>query len=88
MGLVNTVILIGSLVTSLILIGTTIGKIHTWFLKQEEQDTQIANIKKEQRILCKGISACLDGLEQLGCNHSVSVAKQELEEHLNDVAHE
>lgn len=88
MDLVNTVILVASLITSLILIGTTIGKIHTWFLKQEEQDTQIANIKKEQRILCKGISACLDGLEQLGCNHSVPVAKQELEEHLNDVAHE
>ena len=47
MDLVNTVILIGSLTTSLILIGTTIGKIHKWFLKQEEQDTQIANIKKE-----------------------------------------
>ena len=88
MDLVNTIILVASLITSLILIGTTIGKIHTWFLKQEEQDTQIANIKKEQRILCKGISAWLDGLEQVGCNHSVPVAKQELEEHLNDVAHE
>ena len=87
MNLVNTVILIGSLATSLILIGTTFSKIHTWFLKQEQQDVQIANLKEEQRVLCKGISACLDGLEQLGCNHSVPVAKKELEEHLNSAAH-
>ena len=83
----NTIILIGSLLTALILIGTTVGKIHTWFLKQEQQDVQIANLKEEQRVLCKGISACLDGLEQLGCNHSVPIAKQELEEHLNSAAH-
>lgn len=87
MDLVNTIILVASLITSLILIGTTIGKIHKWFLKQEEQDVQIVNIKEEQRILCKGISACLDGLEQLGCNHSVPIAKQELETHLNAAAH-
>lgn len=87
MSMANTVILAGSLLTALILIGTTVGKIHTWFLKQENQDVQIANIKEEQRVLCKGISACLDGLEQLGCNHSVPVAKQELEEHLNSAAH-
>ena len=84
---VNAIILTGSLLTALILIGTTYNKIHTWFLKQEQQDVQIANLKEEQRILCKGISACLDGLEQLGCNHSVPIAKQELEEHLNSAAH-
>ena len=54
---VNAIILTGSLLTALILIGTTFGKIHTWFLKQEQQDVQIANLKEEQRILCKGISA-------------------------------
>ena len=84
---VNAIILTGSLLTALILIGTTYNKIHTWFLKQEQQDVQIANLKEEQRVLCKGISACLDGLEQLGCNHSVPIAKQELEEHLNSAAH-
>ena len=78
---VNAIILTGSLLTALILIGTTFGKIHTWFLKQEQQDVQIANLKEEQRV------ACLDGLEQLGCNHSVPVAKKELEEHLNSAAH-
>ena len=84
---VNAIILTGSLLTALILIGTTYNKIHTWFLKQEQQDVQIANLKEEQRVLCKGISACLDGLEQLGCNHSVPIAKKELEEHLNSAAH-
>ena len=66
---------------------TTFGKIHKWFLKQEHQDEEIAQMKAEQRVLTTGVLACLDGLEQLGCNHSVPKAKNLLEEHLNEVAH-
>jgi citrate synthase len=34
------------------------------------------------------LCACLDGLQQLGANHSVPVAKAKLEEWLNDKAHD
>ncbi len=58
------------------------------YLKQEKQDAEIKAIKEEQRVMCKGVLACLDGLEQLGCNHSVPKAKEALENHINEVAHQ
>lgn len=66
---------------------------------QEQQDKKIEHlkdahnedvyeIKAEQRIICEGLLACLDGLQQLGCNHSVPEAKKTLEKHLNKIAHD
>lgn len=63
-------------------------KVHKWYLRQEEQDKDIKKNKDELRIVCKGVMACLDGLEQLGCNHSVPKAKEELHEHINKQAHD
>ena len=83
----STIITIASLITALTAIFTVIFKVHKWFLKQEKQDVEIRNIKNEQRLICTGVLACLDGLEQLGCNHSVPAAKSKLEEYINDAAH-
>ena len=72
-------------------VGTIIGlilKVHKWYLKQEEQDEEIARIKAEDRILCEGLAAALDGLEQLGANSVVTKTKKKLNEHLNTQAHE
>ena len=92
----STIIAIASLITAVTVIITAFTKIHKWFLKQEKQDVEIKKIKaediphlkEEQRIICTGVLACLDGLEQLGCNHSVPLAKAQLEEHINKVAHQ
>lgn len=48
---------------------------------------KVRSLEEEDCLLCYGISACLDGLEQLGANHSVPKAKAELEKHLNKKAH-
>ena len=53
--------------------------------EQHEQD--IKQIKYENTLICYGLSACLDGLQQLGCNHTVPDAKEKLEKHLNQQAH-
>ena len=76
-----------SVVTASLVILGLMARIHKWFLKQEHQDEEIAQIKAEQRVLVTGVLATLDGLEQLGCNHSVPKAKSLLENHLNDLAH-
>ena len=39
------------------------------------QDKDIARLKEENQLICYGLSAALDGLEQLGANHSVPIAK-------------
>lgn len=53
----------------------------------EKLKMKVADIEEENCLLCYGISACLDGLEQLGANHTVPIAKDKLDKHLNKKAH-
>lgn len=95
----ETLILIASGVSALGLLLGIILKIHKWYLKKEEQSRQIAELKKlhesdvhklkeENCLVCYALSACLDGLQQLGANHSVPLAKEKLDKYLNQQAHE
>jgi len=59
-----------------------------WIFRQNRQDEDIRAIKEEQTLLCYALKACLDGLEQLGANHTVPVAKDKLEKYLNQKAHD
>lgn len=56
--------------------------------QNEAQNKKIKRIQQEQTLICFALSACLDGLEQLGANHSVPEARSKLEKHLNKAAHE
>lgn len=64
---------------------------HKWVLMQdrlrEEVKEQLAVQNVENQVLCYGLLACLDGLEQLGCNHNVTKAHEALEKHINRRAH-
>lgn len=95
----NTIITAGGVITA---IGVMLGcvlKVHKWYLKQEEQaqqheelrqhhDEDVRRIKEENCLICFALSACLDGLQQLGANHTVPVAKEKLDRYLNQQAHE
>lgn len=84
----QAVITAGSVLTALGVIITLILKVHKWYLRQEKQDTEIKRIKKENTLICYALSACLDGLLQLGCNHTVPQAKEKLDKFLNQEAHD
>lgn len=60
---------------------------YRWYLKQNKQNDDIKSIKEENTLICYALQACLDGLEQLGANHTVPKAKEKLEKHLNISAH-
>lgn len=64
------------------------NKTYDWVKKQNSQDNEISHIKQEQTLLCYCMSATLDGLIQLGCNHSVPDAKDKLDKYLNQKAHD
>lgn len=64
-----------------------IRKIFGWFDRQEKQDKEIQVIKEEQKIMTKGILACLKGLYEQGANGPVTEAINEIESHLNQKAH-
>jgi hypothetical protein len=95
----QTLITIGGGVSALGLLLGIILKIHKWYLKQDEQTAQIEALKKhheedvhrlkeENCLICFALSACLDGLQQLGANHTVPIAKDKLDKYLNQQAHE
>ena len=81
------IITIASVITALGVIFGALFNAYRWYLKNEEQDKAIKEIKKEQSILTKGILACLKGLHEQGCNGPVTHAIEELEEHINEEAH-
>ena len=95
----NTIITAASVLGA---IGAIIGiflKVHKWYLKQEEQTKEIealkkqheedvSHMKKENTLVCYALSAALDGLMQLGANHTVPTAKDKLDKYLNEAAHE
>lgn len=83
-----TIINVAALVTALITIGGILFSIFKWFQKQKQQDIDIKSMKEENTLLCYGLMACLDGLQQLGANHTVPVAKDKLEKYLNQKAHD
>lgn len=58
-----------------------------WFDRQSKQDSDIQNIKKENMMIVSALSACLDGLTQLGANHSVTAEKEKLDRYILEQAH-
>lgn len=87
---IETIIKIAALIGALATIGgvfALIFKIRDWVKKQNKQDAEIQKIKDEDCLLCYGLSACLDGLMQLGANHTVPIAKQKLDKYINQQAH-
>ena len=81
------IVLTASVVSSIGLLVGIILKVHKWYLVQEKQNKEIKCMKEENALICFALSACLDGLSQLGANHTVPVAKEKLDKYLNEQAH-
>ena len=85
------IIKIGAVVGAIVAIVTIISKIFKFIERQKQQDAEIDRLKKrvekENTLICYGLSACLDGLQQLGANHTVPKAKDKLDKYLNQQAH-
>ena len=94
----SKIILFGGVLSALGLMLGLILKVHKWYLQQGElkaeleelkkkHDSDTTDILKENRLVCEALSACLDGLQQLGANHTVPIVKTKLQTYLNDQAH-
>ena len=83
----ETIIFVASFVSAVSVIMGVVFSIYRWYLKQNSQDADILRIKEENTLICFALSACLDGLEQLGANHTVTKAKDKLDKYLNQQAH-
>ena len=63
------------------------NKLYDFVKHQKDQDKDIKEIKRENSLIVESIRACLDGLEQLGANHTVPAAKSKIDQYLIDKAH-
>ena len=83
----DTLITIAAVIGALSVISGVVFAVYRWYLKQEKQDKDIAHIKEEDTLIVCALSACLDGLQQLGANHTVPIAKDKLDKYINQRAH-
>lgn len=85
---INTIIIAASLLSAMVFIFTAIFSVYRWYLRQNQQDKEIENVKAEQCLLTYGILACLKGLQEQGCNGPVTEAISKIEKHINKQAHD
>lgn len=83
----QTVISLSAVLTAIIAIARTYNKGYDWVKQQEAQEKEIKGIKEEQQLLTYGVLACLKGLQEQGCDGSVTDAIDKIEKHLNEKAH-
>lgn len=84
---IDMVITAGKVITALGAIFGLIFGAYKWYLKQNTLKGDIAQLKEENTLLVFALSACLDGLLQLGANHTVPIAKDKLDKYINQRAH-
>lgn len=84
----NTIITLAALLAAIIAIFKYYNKVYDLVKHQKSQDTDIALIKKEQTLVVYAMQACLDGLQQLGANHTIPEAKAKLDKYINQQAHD
>ncbi|MBO7254399.1 MAG: branched-chain amino acid ABC transporter permease [Clostridia bacterium] len=83
----ENIITFGAVLGSLSAIFTLLFALYRRYLKQNKQADEIKCIKEEQTLIFFALLACLDGLCQLGANHTVPEMKSKLEKYLNENAH-
>lgn len=83
----EVIIKLAALLTALGALGGGIYALCKFVDRQKQQDKELQAIRTENCLLSFGLSACLDGLMQLGANHAVPIAKEKLDKHLNKMAH-
>ncbi len=84
----DIIITVAAVMGAVVTILGVIFAAYRWYMKMEHIGSEISHIKDENAVLCFALSACLDGLVQLGANHNVPVARDKLDKHLNKQAHE
>ena len=91
----QTIITTAAVIAAIIAIVGYYNKVYSWVKHQEEQDERMDRIeksdateRKELTLIVYALSACLDGLGQLGANHTVPIAKDKLDKYINKQAHQ
>ena len=83
----NDIISLAAVVGAAVALINYTNRVFLWLHRMTKQGEAIKEVKEEQRVICIAVSACLDGLVQLGANHEVPKAKQTLDDYIRSQAH-
>lgn len=83
----QTVVTVSAVLAAIFSILRYYNRGYDWVKKQDQQEKEIKSIKEEQQLLTFGVLACLKGLQEQGCDGSVTDAIDKIEKHLNEKAH-
>lgn len=92
------IITAAAVMTAILTVYTFLTKVVHWIDRQNQQDEEIRKLKKhhdedisalkeEQTLLVEGVLACLQGLQERGCNGPVTEAIEKYKKYLNQKAH-
>ena len=93
------IITTAAVISAMVAIYAFFSKVVLWIDKQNQQDEEIERLKKhhdkdikelkdEQTLLVEGVLACLQGLQERGCNGPVTAAIDKYTAYLNAKAHQ
>lgn len=93
------IITTAAVIAAMLSIYAFVSKVVLWIDKQNQQEQEIERLKKhhdedikelkeEQTLLVEGVLACLQGLQERGCNGPVSAAIEKYTNYLNAKAHQ
>lgn len=94
----QNIITLAAVIAAVVAIVKYYNKAYDLVKHQQEQDKEIADIKKgmkedmdsikkEQTLMTYGILACLKGLKEQGCDGPVTEAIDKFDKYLNQAAH-
>ena len=83
----NLIIKAASLLGALGVLISAVVAVYKVVEQNKKQTEVIHSIQEEQTHICYGLLACLKGLQEQGCNGPVTEARNRLEKHLNQKAH-
>lgn len=83
----DDILTLAEIIGAVIAVLGLIFAVYRWYLKQNKQDVDIAEMKKEMTLLTYGVLSCLKGLSEQGCNGPVTDAIDKIEKHINQQAH-
>ena len=76
------------ILTAISVIGSALFGLFRFYADAKQQKEEINQIKKEQTVICYALTACLNGLHQLGANGEVTGALKMMNKHINKAAHD
>ena len=84
----STIVEVAGALTALGVICGLVYKVFKWIDTRKQIESEMKDMKEENTLIFYGLMACLDGLEQLGANHTVPKAKNKIQKYLNLKAHD